>query len=71
MQIIFLNVMKSVNAFPDGHFTLFNSLTLRDPLESVVCYSYTFEDNLGIKQKFAKYLKESCCVASDKHFFFK
>ena len=48
-----------------------NSLTLRDPLESVVCYSHTFEDNLGIKQKLAIYLKESCCVASYKHFSLK
>ena len=48
-----------------------NPLTLRDPLESAVCYSNTFEDNLGIKQKLAKYLKESCCVAYDQHFSFK
>ena len=49
----------------------FNPFTLRDPLESTVCYFHTFQNNLGIKQKFTKYLKESCCLASDKHFSFK
>ena len=41
-----------------------NPITLRFPLESIVCFSNTFDNNLGIKQKFIKYLKESCCVAS-------
>ena len=36
-----------------------NPFTLRDPLESIVCYFHTFGNNLGIKQKFPKYLKES------------
>ena len=49
----------------------FNPFTLRVPLESIVCYSHTFGNNLGIKHKFAKYLKESCCLASDQHFSFK
>ena len=41
-----------------GHFShrKFNSFTLSS-IKSVVCYSYTFENNLGIKQKFAQYLK--------------
>ena len=43
---------------------IFNLFTLRDPLESVVCYSHTFQNNFGIKQKFTKYLKESCCLTS-------
>ena len=53
-----------------SHYPL-NSLTLKVTLESIVCYSYTFENNLGIRQKFTKYLKESCCLASDQHFSFK
>ena len=48
-----------------------NPLTLRVSLEGIVCYSHTFEDNLGIKQKFTKYLKEICCLASDQHLSFK
>ena len=32
----------------------------RVPLENIVCYFHTFVNNLGIKQKFTKYLKESC-----------
>ena len=35
---------------------LFNSFTLRVALRSIVCYSHTFENNMGIKQKFTKYL---------------
>ena len=46
-------------------------LTLRVPLESVVCYFHTFENNLEIKQKFTKYLMDSCCLVSDEHFSFK
>ena len=38
---------------------------LKSPPESIVCYSHTFENNLRIKQKSTKYLKESCCLASD------
>ena len=45
--------------------------TLRVTLESVVCYSHTFENNFAIERKFSKYLKESCCLASDQHFSFK
>ena len=48
-----------------------NPFTLKGTLESIVCYSYTFENNLGIKPKFTKYLKESYCLASDEHFSFK
>ena len=48
-----------------------NPFTLRVTLESIVCYSHTFENNLGIKRKFIKYLKESCSLASDQHFSIK
>ena len=48
-----------------------NPFALRGTLELIVCYSYTFENNLGIKRKFNKYLKESCCLASNQHFSFK
>ena len=40
------------------------------PLKIILCYSHTFENNLGIKGKFAKYLNESCCVISGKHWAF-
>ena len=46
-----------------------NLFTLGVPLESIVCYSHTFENNLGTKKKFGKYLKQDCGLASDKHFF--
>ena len=36
-----------------------NPFTLRFTLESIVCYSYTFKNNWGIKQMLTKYLKES------------
>ena len=48
-----------------------NQFTLRDTLESIVCYAHTFENNLEIKQNLTKYMKESCCLASDQHFSFK
>ena len=38
----------------------FNPFTLRGTQESIVCYFHTFENNLGIKQKFTKFLKKSC-----------
>ena len=40
-----------------------NPFTLRVPLRGIVCYFNTFENNLGIKQKFTKYLLKSCCLA--------
>ena len=43
---------------------LLNPFTLRVSLESIVCYFHTFENNLGIKQKFLKYLEESCRLTS-------
>ena len=66
----------SVLSMPYSHDQVHNVLVLnpfrlRVTLESVVCYSHTFENNLGIKQKFTKYLKESHCLASDQHFSFK
>ena len=48
----------------------FNPFTLRAPPEPNVCYFHTFENNLRTKRKFTKYLKESCSLASGKHFFF-
>ena len=50
---------------------IINPSTLRVPLERIVCYSHTFENNLGIKLKFTKKWKESFCMASDQHFYFK
>ena len=48
-----------------------NPFTLRTPLEPNVCFFHTFENNLRTKQKFTKYLKESCSLASDRLFSFK
>ena len=51
--------------------TIFNPLTLNVPLASIVCYFHTFDFNFGMERKFTKYLKERCCLPSDKHFSFK
>ena len=48
-----------------------NPFTLTVPLGRIVCYFRSFENNLGIKQKFTKYLKESFCLTSGQHFSFK
>ena len=48
-----------------------NPLAVKIPFEKIFCYSHTFLNNLVIKRKFTKYLKESCCLASDYHFSFK
>ena len=45
--------------------------TLESSSRSIICYFHTFGNNLGIKRKFAKYFKESCCLSSDQHFSFK
>ena len=37
----------------------------------IVCFSHTFKNNSGIKQKFTKYSKEGFCLAYDQHFSFK
>ena len=55
----------------DVDATRVNPFTLRTPLEHNVCYFNTFENNLRTMRKFTKYLKESCSLASDKHFSFK
>ena len=49
----------------------FNPFTLRGALKTIVCYSHTFENNVGIKWIFTNNLKESCCLASNQHFSFK
>ena len=53
------------------HFRLVNPFTLRVPTISIICYFHTFENNLGIKRKFTKYLKGSCCLTSCQHISFK
>ena len=53
------------------HGCYLNPFTLRVSLESVVCYSHTFENILRTKQKFTKYLKKSSCLACDHYFSFK
>ena len=42
----------------------------QEEVRTNICYSHTFDNNLGIKRKFTKYLKESCCLAADQHFSF-
>ena len=48
-----------------------NPFTLKSSSRSIVCYFHNFGNNLGIKRKFAKYFKESCCLLSDQHFSLK
>ena len=58
---------------PRSQFILnvfFNPFTLKAQPEPNICYFHTFENNLRTKRKFTKYLKESCSLASDKHFSF-
>ena len=50
---------------------VYSPLTLWVSLEGIVCYFHTLKNNLWIKQKFTKYLKESCCLASNQHFSFQ
>ena len=53
------------------HISLLIPFTLKSSYRSIVCYFHTFGNNLGVKRKFAKYFKESCCLFSDQHFSFK
>ena len=57
-----------VSSFSIG---MVNPSTLRVPVQSIVCNFHTFENILGMKSKFTKYLKESCCLTSGYHFSFK
>ena len=43
----------------------------RVPQEVVVWFYDTFDINLGVKNGFTKYLKESCWFYSEKYFSFK
>ena len=63
MSIVFFTPLMS-------HISPLKPFTLGVPPESIVCYSHTFEINLGMKQNFTKYLMESCCLASDFNFSF-
>ena len=40
----------------------FNPFTLRVPLEIIVCYSNTFENNLELKRNFTKYLERELLI---------
>ena len=67
---------KSCCFASDQHFSIIRkttkstacSLARLVSLRSIVCFFHAFENNFGIKQKFTKYVKESCCFASDQHF---
>ena len=48
-----------------------NPFTLKSSSGNIVCYFHTFENNLGLKRNFTKYLKEICFLSSDQHFSFK
>ena len=43
----------------------FNPFTLKSSSRNIVCYLNTFENNLGMKRNFTKYLKEIYCLSSD------
>ena len=63
---------EDLDSRQQGPFRLLICLfTLESFSRSIVCYFHTFGNNLGIKRKFAKYFKESCCLSSDQHFSFK
>ena len=64
---VYINGLALSSTFP----SCINPFSPRVPLGSIVCYSHTFVNNLGIKHKFTKDLKESCFCASDQHFSFK
>ena len=66
-----IQYLSSFTASCTSTETSLNPFTLRAPPESIVCYFHTFENNLGIKRKFKKYLKESCCLTSGQHFSIK
>ena len=44
---------------------MLNTFTLKSSSRNIVCYFHTFENNLGMKRNFTKYLKEICCLSSD------
>ena len=69
MECLFNPLSMLIQNEMTGWFCI-NPFTLRDTLESIVCYYHTFENNLGINQKLTKYLKESCCLVSNQHFSF-
>ena len=58
----------SLYSLAGGYLCYFNPFTLKSSSRSIVCYFHTFGNNLGIKGKFAKYFKESCCLSSDQMF---
>ena len=62
-----ISVCRMLNPFMPEDL---NPFTLRALPEPNVCYFHIFENNLRTKRKFTKYLKESCSLASDKHFSF-
>ena len=47
---------------------LTHSCFIRFPSEIVVCIYDTFENNLGIKSNYTKYLKENCGRCPDEPF---
>ena len=55
----------------DMWVTPVNPFTLKSSSRNILCYFHTFENNLGLKQNFTKYLKEICSLSSDQHFSFK
>ena len=61
------NITRTYRSFEH----ILNPFTLRVPLERIFCYSHIFENYWRIKHKFTKHLKESCCLASNKHFSLK
>ena len=72
VMIISLSIFVWLKDFVAISFSYcFKPLALRLSLKSIVCFYHIFFNNLWIKRKFKKNLRESCCLASDQHFFFK
>ena len=51
--------------------SIINPFTLKITLESIICYSHTFKNNLEKSKGSTKYLKESCCFDFDQYFSFE
>ena len=71
MVVVVVVVVAAAAAAAVFCFLVLNPFTLKSSSRNIVCYFHTFENNLGMKLNFTKYLKDICCMFSDQHFSFK
>ena len=55
------------NTHKVGIINTMNPFTPKSSSRNIVCYFHTFENNLGMKRNFTKFLKQICCLSSDEH----